>query len=117
MTTLQTLSHTEVLQCDADTVWQAFQQASSILCNLIPEVFADCEYVKGHGEPGSIRILTLGPGKWTLLRLGTVSGEIFFWALSVDILVFPSPTGYTLTSFGFPLLNWGIFFKVLKNDR
>lgn len=68
MTTLQTLSHTEVLQCHADTIWQAFQQPGSILCNLIPEVFAKCEYVKGHGEPGSIRIITLGPGKWTLRR-------------------------------------------------
>ena len=36
-----------------------------------------------------------------------------FWALSVDILVFASPTGYMLTSSGFPLLNWGIFYKFL----
>ena len=31
-----------------------------------------------------------------------------FWARSVEILVFASPTGYMLTSSGgFPLLNWG----------
>jgi hypothetical protein len=29
---------------------------------------------------------------------------------SYNILVFASPTGYMLTSSGFPLLNWGIFF-------
>ena len=30
-----------------------------------------------------------------------------FWA--IDILVFPSPTCYMLTSFSFPLVDWGIF--------
>ena len=34
-----------------------------------------------------------------------------FRASSVEILVFASPTGYMLTSSGFPLLNWGIFYK------
>ena len=29
------------------------------------------------------------------------------------IQVFASPTGYMLTSFGFPLLNWGIFYRFL----
>ena len=33
-----------------------------------------------------------------------------FWTLRVEIRVFPSPTGYMLTSSGFPLLNWGIFY-------
>jgi hypothetical protein len=28
--------------------------------------------------------------------------------------VFASPTGYMLTSFGVPLLNWGIFYKSSK---
>ena len=42
--------------------------------------------------------------------LGAVIEEIFdFWALSVEILVFTSPTGYMLTSSSFLLLNWGIF--------
>ena len=32
-----------------------------------------------------------------------------FWTYkSVEIHVFASPTGYMLTSFGVPLLNWGI---------
>ena len=35
-------------------------------------------------------------------------------ASSVEILVFASPTGYImLTSFSFPLSNWGIFCKLL----
>ena len=32
-----------------------------------------------------------------------------FWAWSVEILVFASPTGYLLTSFGFSILSWSIF--------
>ena len=30
--------------------------------------------------------------------------------------VFTSLTGYKLTTFGFSLLNWGIFYKFLQND-
>ena len=40
-----------------------------------------------------------------------------FWAWPVHILVFLTPTGYMLTSFGFPWRNWGIFYKFLLNYR
>ena len=33
-----------------------------------------------------------------------------FWALPVEILVFASPTGYMLTSPGFPLWNRGVSY-------
>ena len=36
-----------------------------------------------------------------------------FWPQPVEILVFASPTGYMFTSSGFPLSNWGIFYKFL----
>ena len=39
------------------------------------------------------------------LKHTPVSGEI--WALPVEILVFPSPTRYMLTSFGFPFIKLG----------
>jgi hypothetical protein len=39
------------------------------------------------------------------------------WAYSVEIQVFATPIGSMLTSFGFPLLNWGIFYKFLQDDR
>ena len=39
-----------------------------------------------------------------------------FWALSVETLVFPSPTGYMLTTFGSSLLNWGIFYRFIYID-
>ena len=38
-----------------------------------------------------------------------------FWALAVEILVFASPTGHILTSSGFPLVEWGIFYKFLQH--
>jgi hypothetical protein len=40
-----------------------------------------------------------------------------FLAKPVEILVFASPSGYMLTSSNFPLLNWGIFDKVLQNNQ
>ena len=36
-----------------------------------------------------------------------------YWAQPVEILVSGSPTGYMLTSSGFSLLNWGIFYQFL----
>ena len=36
-----------------------------------------------------------------------------FWTWSVEILVFPSPTCYMLTSFDFSSLVWDIFYKFL----
>ena len=50
-------------------------------------------------------------------NMGETSERGDFWAEPVEILVFASPTGYMLTSAGFCTLNWGIFYKFLKNDR
>ena len=49
-------------------------------------------------------------------KLATIrlSGRGDFWASQpVEIQVFASPTGYMLTSSGFPVLKWGIFYKFL----
>jgi hypothetical protein len=40
-----------------------------------------------------------------------------FWVLTIEILVFASPTGYMLTFFGFSLLNWIIFLNSFKKIR
>jgi len=58
----QTLSHTEVLQAPAEDIWEACKHADKILCDLMPEYFAKSEFEQGHGEPGSIRVITMGPG-------------------------------------------------------
>ena len=50
------------------------------------------------------------------IPLGTVIGEIFGHNRLVEILVFATPTGYMLTTSGFPLLNWGIFYRFFLND-
>lgn len=62
-----TLSHTEVLQCPADDVWEACKHADTILCELMPEFFAKSELLQGHGEPGSIRVVTMGPGMYVTM--------------------------------------------------
>ena len=58
--------------------------------------------------------------KWKLLawvtELSGLSVQGAFWANPVEIPVFPSPTGYMLTSFGFSSLIWGIFHNFLKID-
>jgi hypothetical protein len=65
---VQTMSHTEVLQCSADDIWGACKRADDILPNLMPDFFTKSVFLQGHGEPGSIRIVKLGPGL-TLLTL------------------------------------------------
>lgn len=49
---------------------------------------------------------------WLVISYVAVSKESF-WAKSVDILLFPSPTSYMSTSFSFPLLNWDTLSKFL----
>ena len=51
----------------------------------------------------------------TMLRSRAMTGG-FFGPQSVEILVFASPTSYMVTSSGFPLLIWGIFYIFLRND-
>ena len=62
------------------------------------------EYVPAETVVGGTHTQTLSIG---------ISDGGDFWAWSVEILMFSSPTGYMLTSSGFPLVNWGIFYKFL----
>ena len=39
--------------------------------------------------------------------------QVDFWVEQVEIRVFASPIGYTLTSSGLPSLNWDMFYKFL----
>jgi hypothetical protein len=55
------MSHTEVLQCSADDIWGACKHADDILPHLMPDFFTKSVFLQGHGEPGSIRIVKLGP--------------------------------------------------------
>ncbi|CAK9203658.1 unnamed protein product [Sphagnum troendelagicum] len=58
---VHTMSHTEVLQCSADDIWGACKHADDILPHLMPDFFTKSVFLQGHGEPGSIRIVKLGP--------------------------------------------------------
>jgi hypothetical protein len=57
----KTLSHTEVLDASPDAIWEASKHADELLPKAIPEFFASFKYVQGHGEPGSIRVVKMGP--------------------------------------------------------
>ncbi|KAH9541490.1 hypothetical protein CY35_14G067600 [Sphagnum magellanicum] len=58
---VHTMSHTEVLQCPADDIWGACKHADDILPHLMPDFFTKSVFLQVHGEPGSIRIVKLGP--------------------------------------------------------
>ncbi len=59
---VHTVSHTEPLQCSADGIWEACKHADEILPALMPDYFTKSVFLQGHGEPGSIRIVKMGPG-------------------------------------------------------
>ena len=48
-----------------------------------------------------------------LKETSSLSGEDFGHNLSISQCFLPSPTNYIVTSFGFSLINWGIFYKFL----
>ncbi|KAH8941382.1 hypothetical protein BDL97_14G035700, partial [Sphagnum fallax] len=45
----------------ADDIWGACKHAHDILPHLLPGFFTKSVFLQGHGEPGSIRIVKLGP--------------------------------------------------------
>jgi hypothetical protein len=56
------VSHIEVLQCSVDDMWEAGKYADVILPTLVPNYFTKNVFLEGHGEPGCIRIVKMGPG-------------------------------------------------------
>lgn len=64
-----TLSGNQVLDASVDELWHACKHSHTIMCDLLPEYFAKAEYVEGQGEPGSIRVITMGPGKCIIAML------------------------------------------------
>jgi hypothetical protein len=58
----KTLSHTEVLDASPDAIWEACKHADELLPKAMPEFFASSTFLQGHGEPGSIRVVKMGPG-------------------------------------------------------
>ncbi|CAK9202956.1 unnamed protein product [Sphagnum troendelagicum] len=58
---VHTVSHTEVLQCSPDDMGEAGKYADVILPTLVPDYFTKSVFLEGHGEPGCIRIVKMGP--------------------------------------------------------
>jgi hypothetical protein len=57
----KTLSHTEVLDASPDAIWEACKHADKLLPKAMPEYFVSSMFLQGHGEPGSIRVVKMGP--------------------------------------------------------
>ncbi|CAK9234183.1 unnamed protein product [Sphagnum troendelagicum] len=64
---VHTVSHTEVLQCSADDMWEAGKYADVILPTLVPDYFTKSVFLEGHGEPGCFALL-----RWDLERIDKI---------------------------------------------
>lgn len=65
----KTMTHTEVLEASPDAIWKTCKHVDEILPKAMPQFFASTTMLKGHGEPGSIRVVKMGPGNHTLNSL------------------------------------------------
>jgi hypothetical protein len=61
----KTMTHTEVLEASPDAIWKTCKHVDEILPKAMPQFFASTTMLKGHGEPGSIRVVKMGPGNKT----------------------------------------------------
>jgi hypothetical protein len=43
-------------------MWEAVKDADALLPTIGPDYFTKSFFLQGYGEPGTIRILQLGPG-------------------------------------------------------
>lgn len=59
----KTLTHVKTLDVSPEDMWKACQDVDAILSNAMPGFFESVRLVKGHGEPGSVRVVKMGPGK------------------------------------------------------
>jgi hypothetical protein len=74
---VHTLSHTEPLQCSADGIWEACKHADEILPALMPDHFKKSVFLQGHGGPGSIRVVKMGPGMIALIGGLVINPPLF----------------------------------------
>ncbi len=72
----KTLLHTETLDASTDAIWEARKHADELLPKTMPAFFTLSTFLQGHGEPGSIRVVKMGPGmKIPLLTRTTTSSQ------------------------------------------
>lgn len=60
----KTMTHAATLEASPDAIWKACKNVDEILPKAMPQFFASTTLVQGHGEPGSIRVVKMGPGKY-----------------------------------------------------
>lgn len=63
----KTLAHKETIDVAPAALWSACKRVDEILCQSMPQFFASTTMLKGHGEPGSIRVVKMGPGASSIL--------------------------------------------------
>ena len=73
----KTMTHTEVLGAPPDAIWETCKHVDEILPKAMPQFFASTTMLQGHGEPGSIRVVKMGPGKRSAPSSFCISGATY----------------------------------------
>ncbi len=61
------------LDASPDAIWEACKHADELLPKAMPEFLTSSTFLQGHGEPGSIRVVKMGPGMKIPLLTHTIT--------------------------------------------
>ncbi|XP_024392222.1 uncharacterized protein [Physcomitrium patens] len=137
----KTLTHVQTLDVSPEDIWKACERVDDILAKAMPQFFETVTLLNGHGEPGSVRVVKMGPavphaGEVTermdlfdkeTRKLGytVLKGDPRYWCFKATMQFNEGPTkgtteGLWMASYG-PLGNmgppehiWGIVQLVWK---
>lgn len=72
---VQKLWHVEPLTCSVDAIWKACKNVDEVLPRVMPDYFQKSEYLEGNGGPGTLRLITMGPGKRFLRKMTSAASS------------------------------------------
>lgn len=61
---MPTVEDRRVLDVSLDRAWRIAKNSHELLPQLMPEIFESIDLEEGDGGPGSIFVLTMGPGTY-----------------------------------------------------
>jgi len=61
---MPTVEDRRVLDVPLERAWRIAKNSHELLPQLMPEVFESIDLEEGDGGPGSVFVLTMGPGKF-----------------------------------------------------
>ncbi len=61
-----------------DAIWKACKNVDEVLPRVMPDYFQKSEYLEGNGGPGTLRLITMGPGKRFLRKMTSAASSSSF---------------------------------------